>query len=155
MKAAKQAGLTGLEILLIIIAIGLVATLLYFAGFWRVDVDSVKLTSVPSIINYGGSGSVSVAIAYDRKAPEALKSTLQLWDDDGWGDDRLVESRVTLFQGKDSVTGSVTLSCDGQGYLDGDDDDGDRVYEVYAYVIDANGGTASSSSHEVTCAPTE
>lgn len=155
MKAAKQAGLTGFEILLIIIAIGLIGTLMYFAGFWRVDVESVKLTSVPSIINYGGSATASVEITYDRQAAEALKSTLQMWDDDGWGDDRLVNTRVTLFQGKDKVSGTVTLSCDGQGHLDGDDDDGDRVYEVYAYVIDSNGGTASSSSYDVACVALE
>lgn len=155
MKVAKQSGLTGFEILLILVAIGLVGLLMYFAGVWRVDVDSVKLTSVPSIINYGGSGTATVEITYDRKAPEPLKSTLQMWDDDGWADDMLVNARVTLFQGKDSVTGTVTLSCDSQGYLNGDSDDGDRVYEVYAYVVDSNGGTESSNSHDVTCAKPE
>jgi hypothetical protein len=152
MKAAKQAGLTVLEILLIIIAIGLVGLLMYYAGFWRVDVDSVELTVVPSTIDYGASGTATVVISYDKKASEPLKSTLQVWDDDFWEDDILINTRVTLFKGKDSITGTVALSCDNQGYLNGDSDEGDRVYKVYAYVVDSNGGTESSSSLDVTCA---
>ena len=159
MRISDESGFTlanlfyGLAALVVLFILGAIFIYL-IRGALSADVDSVKTIRYPTIINNGSNGIVTVQIDFDRKARKRQAVTVQLWEDDGvWGDDLLGEKQVTLLQGKSSVVVNFTLNCSADGELNGDNDDGDHVYEVYGYVKDDGNGNSETENknNEVKC----
>lgn len=158
MRLMKEAGFTIIEIVtgvVVVIIIAGVAIFIYTAAqdAARADAELVEITSVPTQIVYGGQGQLQLKVDFDRKAPRRQSVTIEIWEGDGAGDDRLGRKVVTLAKGKTSITTTFTLRCSPEGYLNGDDDDGDRKYDVYGYVVnDGNGNTLTEEdNNDVQC----
>ena len=133
------------------------------------DVQEIRITSVrltatsPSTdeIPYGSAATVNVFVKMDKvvtaTAGQIVK--IQLWDDDGPGDDQITkEKKLTIKQNRRQGNVKINISCTNKGELKGnkgtDTDDGSagavREYELFAYdTVDQE----SSAENDIKCVP--
>ena len=53
------------------------------------------------------------------------------------------------------ITVKLALTCDSKGNPNGDTDDSDHVYEVYAYVIDGSDNAEEDDNNIIECVAPE